>query len=179
MVDKDGFHDPDTGIFYNILQYLYTFAPSNIHSILPMTLSSDIQLLISPPFLSVIRQSKRPSLPSYSFRVTLIFLQSISISSCEWSSPINSAVGGEKGKAKAICLFNCRSTQCFLFMCQGTYIWILLYASIRGRMEKKSQGEIMAFENGSLSNDAMRSLLCVGTQLKCGGKQGRRKKGWR
>lgn len=166
MVDKDGFHDPDTGIFYNILQYLYTFAASNIHSILPVTLSSDIQLLISPPFLSV----SQSSLPSYSFRVTLIFLQSISISSCEWSSPINSAVGGEKGKAKAICLFNYRNTQCFLFMCQGTYIWILLYASIRGRVEKKSQGEVMAFENGSLSNDAMRSLLCVGTQFKCGGK---------
>lgn len=57
-----------------------TFTPSNIHFILPVTLNSDIQLLISAPLLSIIRQSKGPSQPSYSFPV--ISLHSISISSC-------------------------------------------------------------------------------------------------
>lgn len=71
-----------------------------------------------PSCQSFVSPNAHPCRPIHS-RVTLIFLQSISISSCEWSSPINSAVGGEKGKAKAIRLFN----YCVLFMCQGTYIY--------------------------------------------------------
>lgn len=103
--------------------------PQNIHSILPVTLSSDIQLLVSPPLLSIIHQSKRPSHP-------VISLHSISISSCEWSLPINGVVGGGGGgEAKAIYC----SIQCFLIMCQGTYIWILPYASICGCVENEGK----------------------------------------
>lgn len=101
-------------------------------------------------FCSILQYSTSicQSLPSYSFLVTLISVHSISITSCEWSSPISSVVGGGKGTAKAICRLKYCGTQCFLFMCEGTYIWIPLYASICECVdnEKTSQGEVMVFE---------------------------------